>query len=332
MGRKWKEMERRRTTWRPTDHDRPVVVWSPWRPTHHDQPVVVCGPWRPTNHNQYMENLSDEFPKSPPRIFVAGMAADSTKEALHLPLAGLENNANVTRSSWNVMVSFHRFSWVPQKKLDELTDLFPWFRVDFVRPNVPIITTEKAHVLWGALYHAPQVKSFSNLEAAGVETAAISALHYDLDGHPSNKTARGAPQETRKKPTRNPQETRKKPTRNPQGPHKKPARIRKGPQKFSKDFEGPARAPQPPRGPVWPPLGPTRAPQGAPPPPRDSHNDLRPPDKSPQGFGEDLRTPARPAMDARSHIHRSAAYGCAAVERSRLGERVEEKRLGMGAL
>ena len=117
-------------------------------------------------------------------IFVSGMAADATKETMILPLAGLGDGDEAAKSSWSVLVSIQRFSWVIKDPMDSAT--LPWRQIDFSRPIVPLIATEVVAHLFAGLYHAPQIRFFADFEKAGVEGALLSALHFDLDGHSAN--------------------------------------------------------------------------------------------------------------------------------------------------
>ena len=64
-------------------------------------------------------------------VFVSSMAFDSTKERLNIPLhEGMARE--ITRSSWNVFVSYQGQSW-------SRSDDDAWYHIDVMRPNVPPI-------------------------------------------------------------------------------------------------------------------------------------------------------------------------------------------------
>ena len=95
----------------------------------------------------FMRRLAESFERERPLIVVTGLAADATKEKLFLPLSGLPHNAEATRSSWNVLVSTHRFSRVQSdEELGRALDALPWKRIDLSRPNIPIVNTETSGV------------------------------------------------------------------------------------------------------------------------------------------------------------------------------------------
>ena len=53
------------------------------------------------------------------------------------------------------------------------------------RPNVPMLVDDAA-ALQARLYEVGQVKSVTNLEAAGLKFALLSFVHFELDGHGAN--------------------------------------------------------------------------------------------------------------------------------------------------
>ena len=64
--------------------------------------------------------------------------------------------------------------------------MLPWCHIEFVRPNVPLVSTETGENLDFALHKVPQVSYFSELEIHGLKNADLKALHFDLDGHAAN--------------------------------------------------------------------------------------------------------------------------------------------------
>ena len=131
-------------------------------------------------HMKRSSLLFDSSQYDDPYLFVRELAADSSKHQLLLELEGLEEADHVTSSSWNVMVAFQRFVWTT------LGDGDPAHRFDPARPNVPVMGSENARMLHSTLYEAPQAKPYSDFEEAGCKHAALAALRFDLDGHPSN--------------------------------------------------------------------------------------------------------------------------------------------------
>ena len=127
----------------------------------------------------FMSNLADSYDEEAPEIFVAGIMGDATSEQLLLPMIGTEEHQHVTRSSWHVQVSQHRFAW-------QASSTSGWNRCDFVRPNVAMVSSETAETLWEAMYGVPAVATFTKLETRGLATATFAALHFDLDGHAAN--------------------------------------------------------------------------------------------------------------------------------------------------
>ena len=130
----------------------------------------------------FTQSLGEECKRKAPIMFVSGLACDSTKQELTLALPGFEELPQMTKSSWNVFVSQHRMSWVPGSNCDDIR----WLRIDFNRPNVPIVTSESAQTLRATCYHAPQIQRFSELAEIGALTAELVAVHWDIDGHPAN--------------------------------------------------------------------------------------------------------------------------------------------------
>ena len=126
----------------------------------------------------FLDQLRTNFARNPPLIWAAGMSADCTTQMVNLPMIGLEHLPHLTRSSWHVMVSQYRISWTNYE--------LQWFVCDFVRPNVPLVSSESGGTMWQSLYHVPQVRAFTECENAGVEHAALAFLHFDLDGAASN--------------------------------------------------------------------------------------------------------------------------------------------------
>jgi hypothetical protein len=135
--------------------------------------------------NGYMDCLGETWKRKAPLVLVCGMAADCTKHTFDLQMVGLDGEVHSTNSSWNVMVSTHRFAWVEDDGDAE------WKRIDFVRPNIALVSSESAATLYSTMYSVQQLRSFSNLEISGVSTAVLCMFHWDLDGHPSNIRAVG---------------------------------------------------------------------------------------------------------------------------------------------
>ena len=129
----------------------------------------------------FLTLMRDSFRTSPPVSFVGSLSADCTKEALQLPILGLDglNLHSLGRSSWNVLVSMVTFCWRYRAS--------PGARfVDFVRPNVPLISTESGQCFWKGCYDVGQVRAWAQTELMAVRLAVYAMLHFDLDGHPSN--------------------------------------------------------------------------------------------------------------------------------------------------
>ena len=129
-------------------------------------------------------SISSEFGERRPRAFSAMIMGDCTSHSLNLPMAGLEQHPHLTSSSWHVMSSMHRFSWLPNLE-SGLSREFDFCTVDFVRPNVALVSSEDHTCLYQAMYDVPQVSHFTSFEDAGC-SADIAFLHYELDGFSAN--------------------------------------------------------------------------------------------------------------------------------------------------
>ena len=129
--------------------------------------------------SNFMQSLATKFEAQPPLIFAVGFMADATSQQLVLPMVGLENYPGVARSSWHVLVSDHRFSWVDCEESG-------WTKCDFVRPNIALTSSESSETIHAAAYHQPQLSAFTALETSGLGKACFGFLHFDLDGHSAN--------------------------------------------------------------------------------------------------------------------------------------------------
>lgn len=144
--------------------------------------VVAHVTWR--SDRTILRSIADSFRHTPPLIFVSGVYADSTKEALNIPVQTMLPTFSLhaaTKSSWNVLVSSQRFAWCSSRPDAGHT----WYQADFTRPNVPI-ATDAAECLMDGLYCLKAVEHFSDLELAGAQAATITIAHFDLDGHAAN--------------------------------------------------------------------------------------------------------------------------------------------------
>ena len=61
-----------------------------------------------------------------------------------------------------------------------------WNRVDFVRPNIAITSSESAEALYDAGFMAGQIKDYADFEIEGFKLARFKLYHFDLDGLGSN--------------------------------------------------------------------------------------------------------------------------------------------------
>ena len=101
-------------------------------------------------------------------------------------MLGLEAYPHLTRSSWHVMSSMHRFSWLPNSESSIALQCYGHFvTIDFVRPNVALVSTEDHTCLYEAIYGVPQVEHFTSFEEAGCK-ADVAFLHFELDGFSAN--------------------------------------------------------------------------------------------------------------------------------------------------
>ena len=62
--------------------------------------------------NEFLTNLHASFLREAPLVWAAGMSADSTLQKANLTMLGFESVPHLTRSSWHVLVSLYRASWV----------------------------------------------------------------------------------------------------------------------------------------------------------------------------------------------------------------------------
>ena len=138
----------------------------------------------------FVKQLGDSFDVRLPVHFVASLSADATSQELQLPMVGLagQEAAHLTRSSWHVLVSTQRISFtqLDEGQTQQVGELRSWRSVDFVRPNVALVSSEHADTLYAGLYTVPPISHFSKMEMQGLRRATFKMLHYDLDGHPAN--------------------------------------------------------------------------------------------------------------------------------------------------
>ena len=139
--------------------------------------------------DDFLASLHASFMETAPLVWAAGMSADGTLQKLNLPMLGFEDVPYLTRSSWHVVVITYRASWVGSVVGAPDDDELEWYVADLTRPNVPLTSSESGECIWQSLYHVPQVAAFQRTELTGVRQAAISFLHWDLDGAASNPRA-----------------------------------------------------------------------------------------------------------------------------------------------
>ena len=72
------------------------------------------------------------------------------------------------------MASLHYFSWAVDGK---------WRRIEHVRPNVPLVSSQSGEAIWCALYHVDAIEQYSKFEVTGFKHAKWPFLHFDIDGH-----------------------------------------------------------------------------------------------------------------------------------------------------
>ena len=133
---------------------------------------------------ELFRSLAAGFVHRRPVAFAASLIGDCTTQSLNLPMLGLEKHPHLSRSSWHVMSSLHRFSWIPNTG-EGFECERESFTIDLVRPNVALVSTEDHTCLFQSLYKMPQVEHFSEFEKAGCH-ADFRILHFELDGFSAN--------------------------------------------------------------------------------------------------------------------------------------------------
>lgn len=133
--------------------------------------------------DQILSDIAASFRQDPPLFYCMALCADATAERLNMPMAGLEKMPHLTRSAWHVLVSTQRHSWCKQTA----DGTFKWTAADYQRPNLPLVATEKAGILFETLFDLPQIKKHTELVEEGLNSSQIATfVHFDLDGHSAN--------------------------------------------------------------------------------------------------------------------------------------------------
>ena len=125
----------------------------------------------------YLLNFGDSFMTDEPLVYVVALAADATANTFCLPMVGMEEHKEATRSNWHVMVSSCRVS---------ITRKGESIRFEATRPNVAVVGTENGETIYASLYTVAAVKSQSDMDLKGLAAAKYPFMHFDLDGLPSN--------------------------------------------------------------------------------------------------------------------------------------------------
>ena len=116
-----------------------------------------------------MDAIGKEFERHPPGTFVVSLTAGATQEMRPLNLIPFIDSS-VARSIWKVLVSLQPFSW-------SFEEVLQWSVCDVNRPSVPMLGDDAA-ALQACLHEVDQIKSFTNIEAAGLKLVLLSFVPF----------------------------------------------------------------------------------------------------------------------------------------------------------